>query len=741
MNKEKYLTMNLDELFSFFITDVLDNPRSGEILVDELTKTERYLNDYEFRTSVETAKGILIGMKGVPTDLLPIATNLVKTSRALKLHQLEATNWNLLGVAYSQSELYEKAIECYHKAVMTEKRYNLVAISSIAYNNIAMVYINFNLFDKSCEYFNLALETLKKGGENQPRYHSKLVLYKCNLITAYCRMGNPEPVPALIEKINSIGVENTYYSTKVAYHFALMYYYYTIQDYEKGREYYYLSKKYINPKNTAVLYALVGDFVDLNIKANFDSSYYRDELLEAEALQNSNMAIANVLVYKKLRQYYKQNPEGKKYCDLLEKYVSFLEEDSELMTKRQSASLLLVDNIIQENEGIDFIKLKNTELELIAKEALKNKDALQKAYQQINLINKLGKKITSSLKVDDVANLVYQIIRERLPVSEFFILVKDEACNTLKTIVYYNRGVKQPDFYVNLSKSHGFVAECFKQNRIISTHDKDYSLFYQEQKVLQDNNEISSAIFLPLNVDGKIIGICSIQDTGENAYNEENQDFLEKLIPYLSISLHNAIYRMELEREIQSHLSTQTELREANNILQKISSLDGLTQISSRRDFDNRIVEMISNAKRAGLSVSIFMLDIDNFKLFNDTYGHLEGDEALKKVAKVFRTTLDSYNGLSARFGGEEFIGACIGLSQHEAYELAETIRKNVCTLNIPHKFFSYKRISISVGVAFSDKITEEHKSEIMRQADQCLYTAKESGKNRVVLKVFTPSI
>ncbi|MDO4753578.1 MAG: GGDEF domain-containing protein [Bacillota bacterium] len=135
-----------------------------------------------------------------------------------------------------------------------------------------------------------------------------------------------------------------------------------------------------------------------------------------------------------------------------------------------------------------------------------------------------------------------------------------------------------------------------------------------------------------------------------------------------------------------------------------------------------------------GSTVSTFMIDVDNFKLYNDTYGHLEGDEVLKSVANIFKNHMDLRDGLSARFGGEEFVGACTGLTFEESQDLAERIRACVYDLNIEHIHSPLGRLTVSIGVSFAKGIDSSRKSELMRLADVLLYHAKNSGKNRVVI-------
>ena len=263
-----------------------------------------------------------------------------------------------------------------------------------------------------------------------------------------------------------------------------------------------------------------------------------------------------------------------------------------------------------------------------------------------------------------------------------------------------------------------------------------------------EKESIGSALFMPMEVNGRVIGACSIQSGGRNLYQETQIEFLKALLPYLSIALNNAMYSLRLEKEVKIRIEAQKnleetnreleetnrKLEEANRKLEQLSLMDGLTQIGNRRDFEHRVMQLFERSSSEKLNIGILMLDIDNFKKYNDTYGHLEGDEALKAVARVIRRNLERVEGLSARFGGEEFIGACIGLDFKEMEALANQIRSDVFELNIEHRESPLQRLTVSVGVAFADLADSSWKSALMRWADVCLYQAKTGGKNQVVV-------
>jgi diguanylate cyclase (GGDEF)-like protein len=174
-------------------------------------------------------------------------------------------------------------------------------------------------------------------------------------------------------------------------------------------------------------------------------------------------------------------------------------------------------------------------------------------------------------------------------------------------------------------------------------------------------------------------------------------------------------------------------LAEANLRLERLSSLDGLTGVANRRRFDEVLDLEWRRASRSGTKVSLVMLDLDYFKDFNDTNGHLAGDERLRQVAQALAGTLGRAGDLVARYGGEEFVVLLPGTAEADAWALAERLRAGVEALGLTHNASSVAPVvTLSAGVA--TKMAEEHTSPaaLLAAADGALYRAKREGRNRV---------
>lgn len=191
--------------------------------------------------------------------------------------------------------------------------------------------------------------------------------------------------------------------------------------------------------------------------------------------------------------------------------------------------------------------------------------------------------------------------------------------------------------------------------------------------------------------------------------------------------------------QLESLVAQRTrELTIANEELRRVSLSDGLTAIANRRYFDEVLEREWEQAKREETSLALILLDLDFFKSYNDTYGHLAGDECLKQIAKILKMIMSSRpSALPARYGGEEFVIILPGAEGKSAASVGEAVRFGVEQLKIPHeKSAIHPYVTTSAGVAVCRPGGKTSSSEIIGAADQALYQAKQKGRNRVELVI-----
>jgi diguanylate cyclase (GGDEF)-like protein len=219
-----------------------------------------------------------------------------------------------------------------------------------------------------------------------------------------------------------------------------------------------------------------------------------------------------------------------------------------------------------------------------------------------------------------------------------------------------------------------------------------------------------SFLSCPININGKNIGVMSFTDrtTGQR-FDETAIDLFQAISPQLAVAIDRAL------------------LKERAGEFEQLSVTDPLTGLLNRRYIEERMQEEIRRSTRHGLAMSFIMLDVDNFKSYNDSFGHPAGDEALKKVAHVLRDTLRSAD-VAARYGGEEFSILLPQTTGEEAFAIAERIRRNIEQTN-----FAHRRVTASIGIA-SCSAELCISANLVLAADRALYKAKELGRNRVVV-------
>jgi diguanylate cyclase (GGDEF)-like protein len=175
-------------------------------------------------------------------------------------------------------------------------------------------------------------------------------------------------------------------------------------------------------------------------------------------------------------------------------------------------------------------------------------------------------------------------------------------------------------------------------------------------------------------------------------------------------------------------------LEETNRRLMQLSEVDELTQLYNRRTMESYLNEEWVRHRRNAVPLSLLFIDIDCFKQYNDTYGHLSGDEVLRMVAVVFERHARRSTDMAARFGGEEFAIILPETIHADALHIAEEVRQSIEALHQEHKGSTISGVvTVSIGVATKTPGQESQAEELKAAADHALYEAKKQGRNRVV--------
>lgn len=181
---------------------------------------------------------------------------------------------------------------------------------------------------------------------------------------------------------------------------------------------------------------------------------------------------------------------------------------------------------------------------------------------------------------------------------------------------------------------------------------------------------------------------------------------------------------------IKARVRTHMELKKYRDILEDLSYRDGLTGIANRRRFDEYYDTVWNLSLRISSPLSLIMIDIDHFKLFNDHYGHQAGDDCLIQVAGTLAALVRRKNDMVARYGGEEFVCILPNTDIDDANSIAEKFRTGILSLAIPHSSSMTGYVTISQGVASVVPSRDLVAKALIAAADEALYQAKNSGRN-----------
>lgn len=215
--------------------------------------------------------------------------------------------------------------------------------------------------------------------------------------------------------------------------------------------------------------------------------------------------------------------------------------------------------------------------------------------------------------------------------------------------------------------------------------------------------------------------------TGRTSQEDEEYGLNLGAIDYITKPFNKAIVKLRIKNYL--------DLKIKNDMLEKLSMYDGLTNIRNRRYFDETFEKTFSEIKRDKKSLAVLMIDIDFFKPYNDNYGHGQGDETLRKVAKALEKTIKRASDFVARYGGEEFVILLKDINKDGVEAVANNLLNAIRELKITHEFSKIENyVTVSIGVSYYNSSSDITKLELLLKADETLYNVKNSGRNNFAI-------
>ncbi|MDR2590899.1 MAG: diguanylate cyclase [Oscillospiraceae bacterium] len=294
--------------------------------------------------------------------------------------------------------------------------------------------------------------------------------------------------------------------------------------------------------------------------------------------------------------------------------------------------------------------------------------------------------------------------------KEFTVLTTDDEKSNLDILA----GILSPYYNILVAKSGARTLELAKEK-------KPDLILLDVMMPEMTGFEVITA----LKASNDTANIPVIFITGLSSTEDEQRGFFLGAVDYITKPFNNAI----VKARVKTHMRIVDQMR----TIERIGLIDPLTKIANRRGFEDRFEAEWGRAIRENIPISFLIMDIDLFKIYNDTYGHQQGDVALQAFAD---TTIDSLHRAAdfvARWGGEEFVVLLPDTGIEGAMEIAERIRVNIEEMTIPIDEDTQTSVTVSIGINCVVPELDTPMKEFFEKADLALYKAKELGRNRIV--------
>ena len=336
------------------------------------------------------------------------------------------------------------------------------------------------------------------------------------------------------------------------------------------------------------------------------------------------------------------------------------------------------------------------------------KDATHSANRFMTLYQ-LSQIISINIRTADIYPSIHQAVSELMETEFFSIALFDSSAQTITDVYMIDNG--QPQNLTTRPLDKGLFSTVIRSGKSLLYHSFDASLAEEIGAVMvgdNTNSDISQSILVvPLKIGSKSIGVISAQSYKPNMYTNSDRETLELLAANVAIAIENA----RLFDEVQ-----------------KLAITDPLTNLNNRRKFEELATKEFERSIRYNRPLCVIMIDLDQFKQVNDTYGHLIGDHVLASLADLCKKNLRNID-ILARYGGEEFIIVLPETTATQALISAERLRRD-CEENAVETVQGPIKFTISLGLAELNK-TCKTLEELVDRADQALYESKRTGRNK----------
>lgn len=359
------------------------------------------------------------------------------------------------------------------------------------------------------------------------------------------------------------------------------------------------------------------------------------------------------------------------------------------------------------------LRQSQNKFKLIHDEMAKQKNDLMSAYERLNKMtseiytqNELLRYISSVLDIRELIDLVTDAIIGTIGVDTCGLVLFDEKSESYLYSVKSN----YPGEHIDQLKKRvdqGYLEKYFGSSRVHLNNNVE-----RENYEFVEHRPVGSIAIIPLLRENVTYGLLIAEHSTTDMFTENNVQFFRGIATQITIAINNAnMYAL----------------------MEEMAKKDGLTGLYNRKYLQDHIHEYIEKGRKSGEPVAVALLDIDHFKSVNDRYGHLFGDQAIKMAASKVSDIAKLHDGLSVRYGGEEFVLVLPGIDRIEAEQIAKELLRTITQEELIYSSTVSVHINVSIGVSFYPEIAGSGE-ELLLRADNAMYYAKEHGRGRITL-------
>lgn len=423
---------------------------------------------------------------------------------------------------------------------------------------------------------------------------------------------------------------------------------------------------------------------------------------------------------------------GREKSELVDKHQRILHPPEEIKEElsrtfkqhlKEKEGQILETQVITKKGEIKDVAIKASIFELEGKKLLlgifrditerkRAEDDVQRRIVELATSNEIGRAIASTIELDELWELIYQQTCRVLEVSAFYIALYDREKEELYNVINMLHGQPRPRGGKRRRFGNGRTEYVIRASKPLLIRG-EVQATYDRLGIVSADKRAKSFAGVPIAVSGKVIGVLAVQNyEHDDAYDEHTIELLSNIANHAAIAIENA---------------------RLFNMTQQLAITDGLTGLYNHRYFYEALENEIQRSERYQRSVSLIILDIDDFKAYNDSHGHLAGDNLLIKLAQLMSQVARTPDTL-ARYGGEEFTIILPETDTEQARSLAQRLLEDVRK----HRFAiqdgqTIGRITISLGVATYPHHAHSAKA-LVDAADKAMLQAKRAGKNRIAV-------